>query len=288
MAANKHLNRMLVFKGARVLALRMGVLRRQSLDIDCNLREEVLEEGTREELRARLEGLIEKALAEYFERQEVVRFKLEAVRVKAHPKQHLHGWDAFKVKLNVSDSAQRSVRNLPKLEIDIAYPEELTENSMADLETEGGRVTAYTIERQVAEKLRAFLTSLPQYRTKIRRDGGGDNRPEPIRVKDIFDIACVERDHPIGDQVDFWGIVLSEFTIACKSRYVDCAGLESFEQDIGRTTKSYRNDPTYEAEVPFEEAWDVIQRVCKYMEKHEILPLSFEVPIPEKPECGDG
>ncbi|MCU0725597.1 MAG: nucleotidyl transferase AbiEii/AbiGii toxin family protein [Planctomycetes bacterium] len=62
LAGDTRLREMLVFKGGRVLALRLGRTRRQSLDLDTNIRAEVVaRQPDRMALRAELEALIEQS-----------------------------------------------------------------------------------------------------------------------------------------------------------------------------------------------------------------------------------
>lgn len=55
---------------------------------------------------------------------------------------------------------------------------------------DGHVVMAYTLQRIAGEKLRAFLSSLPTYRRQVKTPG------EVVRVKDIYDLACILRVAP--------------------------------------------------------------------------------------------
>ncbi len=166
LAASEQLDGALVFKGARVLNVRLGG-GRQSLDLDANLAASFVESyPDRDAQRLFLEREITQAVRKHFERQEPVRYELTALKVQTYPP-HSHplGWDAFKVRMTVADLSKH-VRGLPALEIDVAAPEELLATSVATMDVGGHFVAAYTLERIAGEKLRAFLSSLPAYRFK--------------------------------------------------------------------------------------------------------------------------
>jgi hypothetical protein len=158
-----------------------------------------------------LEEEIATAVRRHFERQAPVRFELTELSVRTYPSNsHPMGWDAFKVKLNVNDLMRR-VKGLPSLEIDVAAPEQMLDSSVSPLEVGGHFVFAYTLERIAGEKLRAFLSSLPAYRSKVKKPG------EAVRAKDLYDLSRIRRVHGL-EQVDFWKLAGEEFRIACRSR----------------------------------------------------------------------
>lgn len=118
-----------------------------------------------------------------------------------------------------------------------AMPEPLGAHAIAPLHLGNHVVSAYTLERLAGEKLRAFLSTLPTHRKKL---GGGDRA---VRAKDLYDLAGILAEHPISNDA-FWQVVFDEFRMACAARYVDCAGAESFFQDIDVTRATYRSDRT--------------------------------------------
>lgn len=74
---------------------------------------------------------------------------------------------------------------------------------------------AYTLVRIAGEKLRAFLSSLPAYRAKVKKPG------EAVRAKDLYDISRIRRVHGL-EQIEFWRRAGEEFHVACRYRYIDC------------------------------------------------------------------
>lgn len=183
---------------------------------------------------------------------------------------HPQGWDGYDVGISVSDLRQPYVRGLPSLALDIAAPEQLREESISPLAIGKVTVLAYTLERIAGEKLRAFLSSLPAYRAKMNRPGEG------IRAKDVFDLARLGRVRPIRDQ-EFWLKVGDEFILACSSRFIDCKGIESFEQDLAATRSSYQNDPVIPDQPTFDEAWDTIRHIVAFLECNSFIPFEFDM-----------
>ncbi|MDA3927066.1 MAG: nucleotidyl transferase AbiEii/AbiGii toxin family protein [Kiritimatiellae bacterium] len=223
LASSERLKPILVYKGARILNLRLGTLSRQSLDIDSNLNvgyELYCPEGKIGEF---LEVEFFTALKKFFSKQKPVRYKVKNIRVKKNPPkgQHPFGWSGFKAKINIFDS-KVVIRNFPRVEIDIASPEKLGLNAVSDLKlSDGCVVSAYTLERIAGEKLRAFLSSLPGYLTKIGR------RTDIVRVKDLYDLSRISKQYAVKDS-GFWQGAASEFQLACESRFIDCLGMETF------------------------------------------------------------
>ena len=117
LAASQRLDEALVYKGARVLNVRLGP-GRQSLDLDSNLTAPfVLKYPSRESQREFLEKEMTGAIRHHFERQDLIRYELTTLKVNTYPpKSHPMGWDAFKVKMNVND-LRKNVKSLPALEI---------------------------------------------------------------------------------------------------------------------------------------------------------------------------
>lgn len=279
LAANRTLAGRLIFKGARVLSRRLGSDDRQSLDLDMNLtmafvREYPDREAQREVLRADMHL----ALSRYFSEQPVVRFEVVGVTVQPVPSNgHPLGWNAFAVRVVLRDLANLGVRGVPTIELDIATPELLGPNAAASLSVGGHDVVAYTLERIAGEKLRAFLTSLPAYRQKLRRPGTA------IRVKDLYDLARVERVHPLSSESSgaFWREVAEEFRLACRSRFVDCAGMETFADAADVTRATYAADATIPRDnMPFDSAWAVLTAVVHRLEAIGVFPLLNPLPTP--------
>jgi hypothetical protein len=273
LAASEQLDECLVFKGARVLNVRLGG-GRQSLDLDSNLAASFAEKyPDREVQRAFLEEQMAKAVRRHFDRQDPVRYELTAITVRTYPrKSHPMGWDAFKVRMNVDDLT-RNVKGLPALAIDVAAPEELLDSSVSTIEIGGHRVHAYTLERIAGEKLRAFLSSLPAYRAKVKKPG------EAVRARDLYDVARIRRVHA-AEQVEFWCLVGQEFRVACRSRFIDCQGLPTFQEQWAVTRRTYE-EATIPKDIPFEEAEATLVGVVAFLEARGIVPFSF--PLPQGP-----
>ncbi|MFZ4080465.1 MAG: nucleotidyl transferase AbiEii/AbiGii toxin family protein [Pirellula sp.] len=271
LAASKPLDEALVYKGARVLNVRLGN-GRQSLDLDSNLAVAFVQRyPDREAQRNFLEREITRAVRLYFERQEPVMFELTALKVQTYPpKSHPMGWDAFKVKMSVNDLS-KNIISLPALEIDVAAPEDLKSTSVTTIEVGGHYVHAYTLERIAGEKLRAFLSSLPAYRAKVKKPG------EAVRAKDLYDLSRIRRLYG-PEQVEFWRMVGEEFYAACRSRYIDCQGLATFQEQWSVTRKTYA-EATIPKDISFDEAEATLGAVVSFLETQQIVPFSF--PLPE-------
>ena len=282
LAASADLRGVLVFKGARVLALRLRAAGRRSLDIDSNLTTQfIAERPKREEQRAVLETRFRRAIVRYFERQAVVRFQLKRLTVSLQPREGSHplGWNAFIVKVALIDASRSHVVGLPTLQIDVAAPEDLTDLSVSLLEVQGSgggaptQVPAYTLERLAGEKLRAFLSTLPAYRVKVRKPG------DAIRVKDLHDLACIRRVEPVGVAPgEFWRRAADEFRLACTSRYIDCAGPETFRENWPATKLAYETDTNLARNVPFAEAERTLDEVTAFFGALGVFPLRFPLP----------
>ena len=130
---------------------------------------------------------------------------------------------------------------------------------------------AYTLPRIAGEKLRAFLTSLPAYRRKLARPG------ELARAKDIYDLACIAQERPLSDRT-FWNAAGREFRTASASRYVDCAGLGTFEEDLDVTRATYDADATIPKNISFGVAWAILTAIVQLMESLGLIPFAFALP----------
>lgn len=264
----------MVFKGARILNKRLGSNSRQSLDIDANMLQEFIDRyQSLDEIKDVLEKEMRAALINYFEKQDPVVYELERIKAKRKPHQdHKLGWNAFEITISVKDLSRSNTRGMPNLKIDIAAPEELTNESVSKLNIGDSAVYAYTLERIAGEKLRAFLSSLPAYRDKVSKPG------ETIRAKDIYDIARILKQRPISEK-SFWDKAGEEFVRACRSRYIDCPNEESFAESIESSKEAFNADPTLTADTTFEKAWRSLQEVTGYFSKTNLIP--FHHPLPD-------
>lgn len=263
----------IVFKGARILSKRLNSFNRQSLDIDANLLLNFVSEhpefSTQKDF---LEKEIALAIKNHFENQNPVRFELDRIKIALNPPtKHPMGWNAFTVTVSVSDLENSGVRGLPNLKIDLAAPEELGDGSISTIDIGAHKVHAYTLERIAGEKLRAFLSSLPAYRKKVSKPG------DAVRVKDIYDISRIVNHNPLSDS-SFWKKAGEEFQRSCKSRYIDCYSVETFEEGLDLTEKLFIGDPTLPKDISFDEAWRSLHEIVAYFIELEIVP--FEYPLP--------
>ncbi|MBP7637912.1 MAG: nucleotidyl transferase AbiEii/AbiGii toxin family protein [Kiritimatiellae bacterium] len=276
-AAHEPLRSALIFKGARLLNLRLGDTgSRESFDLDSNL--DMHCASAHPDTAARrgfLERESELALRRLIARQDPARFSFKSVKVEVKPPRddHPFNWTGFTVKIGLLDNANPAAQNTPAVEIDIAAPEVLGEGVISALRLRDGlTVQAYTLERIAGEKLRAYLTSLPAYRTKVGR------RPDTPRFKDLYDLARIRRRYAIADNA-FWRTAGREFHLACESRFVDCAGIATFGEDLDTSRQQYETEPTLPKDIPFNEAWAAVQAAVDLFTGLGILPFAF--PIPE-------
>ncbi|NJL29898.1 MAG: nucleotidyl transferase AbiEii/AbiGii toxin family protein [Thermoanaerobaculia bacterium] len=274
LAAAPDIAESLIFKGARVLNLHLGPGSRQSYDLDSNLSNDFLQRYPQlDDQRRWLEAEIFRHVHRGFEREDPVRYRLDRITVEARPpRSHPRGWDAFKVILGVLDN-RRPSRGLPRLEIDVVAPEELSETSVVSLDHSGHLIRAYSLERIAGEKPRAFLQSLPAYITKI------DRKPRSQRVKDVYDLARILNARPISDKV-FWEAAGRQFRLACRSRFVDCSGIATFEQELTATRMDYEQSKVLPKDIGFDEAWTGLRAIIGLWTDVGIVPLEF--PLPEK------
>ncbi len=268
LAAHPPLKRVLVFKGARVLDALLHGTRRLSLDLDSNLLNDFVESTPDRDAQLRLlERDVSAAVSKRFDSDSPVRYTLNTVHVRRRPKNaHPRGWDAYEVIISVTDHTRPGVRGLPSLHLDVAAPEALREDSIALLRIGDDTVWAYTLERIAGEKLRAFLSSLPKHREKLRRPG------EAVRVKDIYDLAKIAHARPPADGV-FWVRAGKEFHIACKSRFIDCEGQSTFDQDLAATRSAYEKDPTLPRDLSFDDAWEALRCIVGTLEENDLVPF---------------
>lgn len=276
LAASKELRDVLVFKGALILNIRLGTTR-MSLDIDSNLIQDfVMKFPEKEDQEGYLKKVLTTAIDKYFDRQDTVRYELDNLKIIRSPlkKNHPRGWDAFLIKIKIIDHQNSNVRSLPALAIDVAAPEALSEHSFSEIDLGGFQVKAYTLERIAGEKLRAFLSTLPSYRAKVSKPG------EALRVKDLYDLVRIHRERPIENKM-FWERSGKEFKLACSSRYVDCHGLETFQENWDYTKNLYETDTTLPKDVEFDEVERVILVINGFFKSKAITPFTFPLPNSE-------
>lgn len=275
-ATDDKLRAALIFKGARILSARLGTRHRFSRDIDANMTQnfvDVRPEAVEQE-RA-LEHLIRTALERFMARADPIRYRMESIRVVRRPPQgHPRGWSAFRVSVRLTDLKNQHVVGIPTLLLDVAAPEPLGDNSVAPLGVGDGNVLAYTLERQTGDKMKAFLTSLPAYRAKL----GGGPAERTRRVKDLYDIATVERAHPVNQDRAFWDAVGKEFAIAARGRGVDCAGIVTFAEGLDETRTLYEESEIFGNDIPFDAAWAALERVVGAIERRGLIPFRFALP----------
>jgi len=267
-AASPQLRAILIFKGARVLNQWLET-ERVSLDLDSNLSTEFAV-GTAD-LQAQaifLEAELERALQDYLRNQRTVRYTLEGVRVVS--KHHPFQWHGHQAKIRLRDAEFAQVLGMPPLELDISAPEKMSVHAVRDLAIDHSSVRAYTLERIAGEKLRAFLSTLPAYRMKVKKPG------EAIRVKDLYDLVRIYRARSIRD-TDFWEKVGVDFRLACESRFIDCAGLATFQENWPVTRELFEADRTLPKNVRFDEVEMVLVDILQFMTQTGVVPFAFQL-----------
>ena len=274
-AAHAKLKNALVFKGARILSCRLGDDARQSLDIDSNLDLSFASNTpSNETRRVFLEKESSLALKRFFIKQDPVVHEVESVTVEMNPPDGIHpyDWTGYKIRIRIRDNEHEGVKGLPTIEVDVASYETLGDDAVSDLTLgEGLIVKAYTVERIAGEKMRAFLSSLPSYIKKIGR------RSDAVRVKDLYDLARIQRIYPIS-QHTFWEKAAREFKMACESRFIDCAGISTFSENLETTRQSYEADSTIPRDISFEEAWTAVEKTVEFFQREGIIPFTFTLP----------
>jgi len=131
MAADEVIREALIFKGARVLNMYLGD-DRQSLDVDSNFTAEFAQGHPDLELR-RLwaEENLKRAVQNYFENQNPVRFRLDTIKVKRDPNSdpHPRGWDGLRASISIKIDKNRVYKRTKagKYGQKIATPDEYME-----------------------------------------------------------------------------------------------------------------------------------------------------------------
>jgi hypothetical protein len=272
--SNSNLRKVLVFKGARILNEHLGT-HRQSLDIDSSL-----DAGfsasmpDRDDQAEWFREQLEQALRVHYESQDPVRYSLGSVVITKSPKKfpHPRGWDGLVAEIRVSDELLNGIKGLPTLELEMAAPELLGPDAVCELHIDGFSIQAYSLHRIAGEKLRAFLTSLPNYRRKM------NSNERVARAKDLHDLVRILKAQPITEEI-FWRKAADEFKLACESRYVDCAGIETFRERWESTRITYLENPTLKT-ISWEEVEWALTEVIGFYDKFEVFPISH--PLPEE------
>lgn len=275
-SAHPPLRPALIFKGARILNLHLGS-QRQSLDIDANLRVEFQREIPDRKMQSDwFETQLTVAVRNHFEEQDPVRYELESVKVVQNPPTipHPRGWDGLVARIKVTDQKLRGVRALPTVELEIAAPEELGADAVCEVPLDDLTVQAYALHRIAGEKMRAFLTSLPAYRSKI------SSSQREVRAKDLHDLARILEARPIDDE-EFWLRAAHEFQLACKSRFVDCEVPETFRQEWDTTRAIYESEAKLVA-VPWADVEKALTEILGLFSRYSVFPLSYPLEKSDK------
>lgn len=263
----------LVFKGAWILNFHLGE-NRHSMDIDAAAEPmwaKAMECLDAEE--AYLDKYLPRAVTRHFENQNPVRFALEKTKITRNPPQHPRNWDMIQVSLTIKDSLNPTVRGLPAVELEVSAPETYGADAVETRDFLGVPAQVYALHRIAGEKLRAYLTSLPEYRRKME---GTIGRERAVRVKDLHDTARILKARPITD-LDFWTRAASEFRLACASRYVDCESANTFKQGWEQVRARYTED-RHLASVSFAEVEAAIDQVLAFFSEMDVFPLQFTLP----------
>ena len=149
----------MVLRGGRILRRILGSRGRLSTDLDATL---IGTAGTSAAERLERGAVIRDALVDALRRRFAARgdgrFTLGELTFRLKPKAaHPFGWDMMQFEARVVDVESRGVLGLPSLILEIAAPEDLAAGSVESHTVGAGVVKIYTLERQAAEKLRAFL-----------------------------------------------------------------------------------------------------------------------------------
>lgn len=268
--ADEALQQALIFKGAWILNFQLGE-DRYSKDIDSTAAPEWISRvRSLEEQQAFLQIHLERALKDHFEQQEPARFKLQKVSIERTPRSdHPRGWDMLRIRISIMDALFTVVRGLPPAELEVAAPESLGADSTEIRDFLGFPAQVYTLHRIAGEKLRAYLTSLPEYRRKMSGE-------RAMRVKDLYDLARILQHRP-ADDADFWQKAGQEFVMACRSRYVDCAGPQTFKQDWDQARLRYEGD-AHLNRIPFSEAEAALDLILEQLRRQGLFPQNHPLP----------
>jgi hypothetical protein len=245
LAESSQLREALIFKGARVLNKHL-MTPRQSVDLDSNLTSSYIQRQVNlEHVQKELEKDINQALRRHFGRQDPVGFDSAPPKITKRPtRDDRFGWDMFVVELEIKDLSAQTLRPI-KVELDISVPEKLLETSTTTIKLGEQDVNVQSLQRIAGEKLRAFLSSLPTYRSKIKKED------VEVRAKDLYDLSRIQAVHGL-DQTAFWKLVGDEFRLTCESRFIDCQGLKTFQENWEVTRNVYEKSATIPKDIPFD------------------------------------
>jgi len=70
----------------------------------------------------------------------------------------------------------------------------------------------------------------------------------------------------------FWDTVGREFRIACRSRYIDCLGLDMFIEQWKATAETYTKDRTIPSDISIAEARSTLEIIVAYMKAIDDVP----------------
>ncbi|MEZ5386845.1 MAG: nucleotidyl transferase AbiEii/AbiGii toxin family protein [Prosthecobacter sp.] len=263
----------LIFKGARILNLHLKDSR-QSMDIDATAEPAWADAmGSLEAQEAFLDGRLARAVQQHFESHDPVRFTLENAKISRRPSNHHpRGWDMLCASLLVKDHSKAHMRSLPAIELEISAVESYGSDAVEQRNFLGVSANVYALHRIAGEKLRAYLTSLPEYRAKMH---GGTRE---FRVKDLHDLARIVRHRPLTD-TKFWLKAMQEFRLACESRLVDCSDPETFKQAWAQARQRYEQD-AHLIPIPFEEVEVALDGILTLFSAKGVFPLLFPL-VPE-------
>jgi hypothetical protein len=59
---------------------------------------------------------------------------------------------------------------------------------------------------------------------------------------------------------------------------VDCAGIETFAEDLDTTRQIYERDPSFPKDIPFDEAWNAVGSAVILFSELGVLPFAFATP----------
>jgi hypothetical protein len=142
------------------------------------------------------------------------------------------------------------------------------------MEVENVQIRAYSLVRIAGEKARAFLSTLPTYRAKVKKPG------EAVRVKDLYDLTKILQFKPLSIE-PFWTTAGSEFRLACESRFVDCIGPSSYLEGWPETREFYQKNPTIPDDLTFEDVERSVASIFSYWQEIRVIPFSFPLPDPD-------
>lgn len=261
-AASPSLRSWIVLKGAQALRLHLSGGRR-SKDVDGYLTREFEQQaGTLEERRERIREELRSMLLQSLALLQ--RTDLSVSRVEVREFRDERTGEVFPEFVLVVYLRQEN-RVRPPLPLELS-PSEPSSQLPQTFALGSASILVQPLERVCGEKLRAFLSSLPSHR---RRMG---ERPHAARVRDLYDLAQVARLRPTV-QSPFWEAVSQEFVLACRSRKVECAGMESFAEGWENTRRAYEREPAYR-DIGFDEVHQVLLSLVSVFAAIGVLPIT--------------